>query len=247
MDKKILATVNGNEITTEDVDNTLKRINPSQMQHYNTEQGKKQLLDELIRQELFYLDALENKLDNEESFTFQLEKIKVELLKQYSIQKLFATVHIEDKELLEHYNNNKSKYMLPESVKASHILVESEEKALELKSKIDEGLDFGEAAKEISSCPSKNNGGDLGYFSRGRMVPEFEAASFSMNINEISNPIKTQFGYHLIKVTDKKPAEAKPFDEVKNTIQQKLLQLKQQDLYIKKAEDLKIKYPVELL
>ena len=88
-------------------------------------------------------------------------------------------------------------------VKASHILVQTEEEALKLKDEIVNGKDFAQAAKEASLCPSKANGGDLGYFRRGQMVKEFEDAVFSMEIGQISNPVKTQFGYHLIKLTDK--------------------------------------------
>lgn len=89
-------------------------------------------------------------------------------------------------------------------VKASHILVSSESEAKALKSEIEEGASFEELAKKYSKCPSGKNGGDLGYFRRGQMVKEFENAAFDTKINQVSDPIKTQFGYHLIKVYDKK-------------------------------------------
>lgn len=89
------------------------------------------------------------------------------------------------------------------TVKASHILVKTEEEALKLKSDIENGKDFAMLAKEVSLCPSGQNGGDLGYFTKGQMVKEFENAAFSMNKGEISDPVKTQFGYHLIYLTDK--------------------------------------------
>lgn len=89
-------------------------------------------------------------------------------------------------------------------VKASHILVSDESEAKALKSQIDEGANFEELAKKYSKCPSGSNGGDLGYFRRGQMVKEFEDAAFDTEINKVSDPIKTQFGYHLIKVYDKK-------------------------------------------
>ncbi len=88
-------------------------------------------------------------------------------------------------------------------VKASHILVSSESEAKALKSEIDEGASFEELAKKYSKCPSGKNGGDLGYFRRGQMVKEFENAAFDPEKNKVSDPIKTQFGYHLIKVYDK--------------------------------------------
>lgn len=87
-------------------------------------------------------------------------------------------------------------------VKASHILVKTEDEAIALKKEIENGKDFAQAAMEVSLCPSGQNGGDLGYFSRGQMVKEFEEAAFSMKKGEVSNPVKTQFGYHLIHLTD---------------------------------------------
>lgn len=89
-------------------------------------------------------------------------------------------------------------------VKASHLLVKTEEEALKLKEEISAGKDFAQVAKEVSLCPSGQNGGDLGYFTKGQMVKEFEDACFSMEVGEVSSPIKTQFGYHLIYLTDKK-------------------------------------------
>ena len=89
-------------------------------------------------------------------------------------------------------------------VKASHLLVKTEEEALKIKEEIAAGKDFAKAAEEVSLCPSGQNGGDLGYFTKGQMVKEFEDACFSMEVGEVSNPIKTQFGYHLIYLTDKK-------------------------------------------
>ena len=90
------------------------------------------------------------------------------------------------------------------TVRASHLLVKTEDEAKKLKQEIEQGKSFAEAAKEVSLCPSGQEGGDLGYFGKGMMVKEFEDAAFSMNVGEISEPIKTQFGWHLIQLTDKK-------------------------------------------
>ena len=89
-------------------------------------------------------------------------------------------------------------------VKASHILVGSIELANEIKAKLDDGFDFEALAEQYSKCPSKKKGGNLGWFSRGMMVREFEKAAFSMKVGEVSDPVKTQFGWHIIKLTDKK-------------------------------------------
>lgn len=90
------------------------------------------------------------------------------------------------------------------TVKASHILVGTKEEAQELKKRIDGGEDFGKLAAEHSKCPSGANGGDLGYFGKGQMVPEFEKAAFDLPAGCVSEPVQTQFGWHLIKVLDKK-------------------------------------------
>lgn len=89
-------------------------------------------------------------------------------------------------------------------VKASHLLVKTEEEAKKLKEEILAGKLFADVAAEVSLCPSGASGGDLGYFGKGQMVKEFEEAAFSMEIGEVSEPIQTQFGWHLIELTDKK-------------------------------------------
>lgn len=92
---------------------------------------------------------------------------------------------------------------MPTEVRASHILVKTEQEALDLKKKIDSGEEkFARLAKRFSQCPSGRDGGDLGFFKRGMMVPEFEEAAFGAAIGKVSKPVKTQFGYHLIVVTE---------------------------------------------
>lgn len=92
----------------------------------------------------------------------------------------------------------------PTQVAAEHILVKTAAEAMEIKKEIDNGGSFEYYAMKYSMCPSAKNGGYLGYFERGQMVPEFEKKAFSMNVGEVSSPIRTQFGWHLIKVIDKK-------------------------------------------
>jgi parvulin-like peptidyl-prolyl isomerase len=94
--------------------------------------------------------------------------------------------------------------MMVSQVRASHILVKSEKEANEIAQKIKIGDDFGALAKQYSTCPSKAKGGDLGFFGKGQMVKEFETAAFNMKKGEVSKPVKSQFGWHLIKVTDQK-------------------------------------------
>ncbi|WP_369900760.1 peptidylprolyl isomerase PrsA [Bacillus manliponensis] len=113
-------------------------------------------------------------------------------------------------------------------IKASHILVKDEETAKNIKAELDQGKSFEELAKEKSEDPgSAENGGDLGYFGPGKMVPEFEEAAYGLKKDEISAPVKTQNGYHIIKVTDIK--EAKPYEEAKDELKEQAIAAKYQD------------------
>ena len=140
-----------------------------------------------------------------------------------AMRKLFATVNVTDDEIKEYYEANKSKYSKGASVHAKHILVDNEEKCTELLNAITSGEKvFEDVAKESSTCPSGANGGDLGEFGIG--------------------PVKTQFGYNLIKVEDKKEAGESSLEEVKDQIRAELSQKKQEEAYRAKVDELKKKY-----
>ena len=130
------------------------------------------------------------------------------------------------------YDKNQDKFKQEESVKASHILIgigekasaddrkKAREKAEKLKKELTGGADFAALAKGNSSCPSSQQGGDLGFFGKGQMVPAFEKAAFSLKPGEISDVVETQFGYHIIKLTEKKAAEAVAFKDAKARIEE---------------------------
>ena len=129
-------------------------------------------------------------------------------------------VTVSEDALMSFFEEHKSDYDQPEMVKASHILVETEEKAKEIKKKLAEGADFAELARSESTDPmSAAEGGDLGFFARGRMVPEFEKAAFAMSPGQTSAPVKSEYGYHIIRVTDRKDAHEATFDDVKDDIE----------------------------
>ena len=128
-------------------------------------------------------------------------------------------VNISNEDLLKYYDENKENLLEPEQVHARHILVETEEEANNLLLQLKEGIiDFAEMAKEKSTCPSAENGGDLGFFTRGQMVKEFEDAAFSLEQGEISGIVQTQFGYHIIKCVEKKEEYSPTFEEAKENI-----------------------------
>ena len=244
-ENKVLATVNEKDITSHDVYSFLSKLDPQSAAQFSSPEGINKITNELINYELLYLEALEKGLDEEESFKAELERAKETVLKQYAINKLFSGITVSEDEITEFYNEKKEYFKTPEAVRASHILVKDEEKANEVLEEINAGLSFEEAASKYSNCPSKVNGGDLGEFTRGKMVPEFEEAAFSMEDEEISKPVKTQFGYHIIKLKYKKAAGISELEEVKNQIHQQITILKQQEKYLNKTEELRDKYKVE--
>ena len=243
MERKVLATVGEKEITNYDVESALTSLDPYQAMHFGTEEGKKQLLEDLVNQELFYMEAKENELHNDENFRTEMKKIEENMLKQYAINKVLSNITLTEEEKKAFFDANKSKFNKSETATAKHILVDNKELADELLGKINSGeITFEDAATAHSTCPSKDAGGNLGTFPRGQMVPEFEEAVFNMNKEEIAGPDQTQFGYHLIKLEDKQAGGESEYEEVKNEIERTLMYQKQTETYTNKLNDLKSKY-----
>ena len=144
------------------------------------------------------------------------------------------------------YKENPQHFEKGETVHAKHILVDSEEKAQDIMNKITAGdIYFEDAAKEFSSCPSNAQGGDLGEFGKGQMVPEFDQAVFAAEVGKVVGPVKTQFGYHLIRLDAKNAARPVSFAEAHDAIEQHLLAEKQRQTYQSRINQLKILYPVQ--
>ncbi len=245
MNTKILAKVNGIAITDADINAELMAMGP-QGQQYNTPEGKSALLEQLINKKLFLADAQKNMYEYDPVFKAELQKIKEDLLANFAITKAVESVKVTDEDAKKFYDENKDTLLSGETVTASHILVDSEDKAKEILADIKEGkISFADAAKEYSSCPSSQNGGSLGEFGRGQMVPEFDTAVFSMEVGEITGPVKTQFGYHLIELNSKNASKEIAFEEIAEQIKSKLLNDKQRTAYTSKINQLKILYPVD--
>lgn len=246
MNENILAKVGDIEITKDKMGEIIQSLPPQQAMQVSSPEGRKRLLDEMVAGELFYLDAMENGLDTDEEFVKMIEEAKRNLLQRFAIQKLISNIQITEEEQKSYYAENKAQFAAEAEVSARHILVKSEEEGNEVLKAIEGGLDFSEAAQKYSTCPSKERGGDLGSFGRGRMVPEFEEAAFNLNEGEMSGLVQTQFGFHII-LTDKKTEGAeKAYEEVEGEIKQALMREKQTVVYSTKVEDLKSKFKVEL-
>ncbi|HUK82553.1 MAG TPA: peptidylprolyl isomerase [Verrucomicrobiae bacterium] len=190
-----------------------------------------------------------------------LGRLHDEIIIQYTLDELVEReVKVKPEDVKDFYDKNPDKFVMPETVRASHILVRvpsgaSDEvksnKLVQIKaarSLVVGGDKFADIAKKVSEDPgSAAQGGDLGYFQRGQMVPEFDQAAFSLKTNEVSDIITTQFGYHIIVVTDRKPAGERSFDDVKSDIEKYLTTAKGRDVVQQHVKELRDKAKVEIL
>jgi len=248
MERKLLATVEGKPIYADQLDLLIAQATDEQKRQFQSPEGRERLLDEMIAQELFYQEAKKNKLEETETFKLILEEAKEKLIKSHAIAEFMKQFTASEKEAKAFYDNNPKEFIAPDSVRASHILLPAEQQAIDILEEIKANKKtFEEAAKEYSTCPSKENGGDLSYFQRGQMVPEFEEAAYAMKVGEITDqPVKTQFGFHIIKVTDRKTDEVIPYDTVKKSVMSYLSGQKQNDEFLNHIEALKKVYKVEI-
>jgi foldase protein PrsA len=243
----LIFTMGGNSGVVARVNN--QEITKDQFYDKLVEGYGKDVLDGMITDKIIELESEKNKVTvtdaeiqdeikkmaesygGEAAFNQQLqqagvttESMKADVTKYLKIVKLLGSkISVTDEEISSYFSENKASFAQAEQVEASHILVADEATAKEVKKKLDEGGDFAKLAAEYSTdTQSAQNGGSLGYFGRGEMVEAFENAAFSMDINQISDPIKTDFGYHIIKVTGKKAAQEATLENSKAKIEETL-------------------------
>lgn len=210
---KVLATVNGVEITERDIEIARAEIG-EQIANMPAEESRRNLLLYVIENQLLADAALKDNIDTGDAAK--------EVMAYYRRRALHDLYY--DSKIRGAVSEQAAKKMYDEQVKglvskpevsARHILVKSEEDALDIIERLNRGSDFAELAKEKSTGPSGAQGGDLGYFSKGQMVPEFDKVVFTLNKGDISEPVKTQFGWHVIKLEDKRDSKPPSFDTVK--------------------------------
>jgi len=215
----IVAKVDGQDITRVDVFRYIKMM-PANVQQLPPQAVYPIALDQVINTRLVQNKAEAAGLENDPEVQQQLSMAKQQIVRTVYVQRA-VDKEISESDLKKKYDEMVGKTPTIEEVKASHILVDSEAKAKELIAKIEGGEDFAKLAKENSKDPgNKDQGGDLGYFAKADMVPEFSEAAFALNKGQISKtPVKTQFGWHVVKVEDKRARPKPSFEETKQMIQ----------------------------
>jgi len=220
----VLATVNGKKVTIEDAERFIRAANPQQTYAMLKESDKKIVTDRLIERVLFVEAAKKAGVAEDAAYQKALAIAKDELLINQWMKSQYDATVVSDGEAQEFYKKNSDQFQKPAQVKARHILIKKDEeeakKIIEtLKSLSGDALKekFIELAKAKSEGPSAPKGGDLGYFGPKQMVPAFDKAVFALEKGKITEvPVKTQFGYHVIYLEDKKEASTIPYEQVKD-------------------------------
>ncbi|MFH0772527.1 MAG: peptidyl-prolyl cis-trans isomerase [Candidatus Omnitrophota bacterium] len=227
---EVVAEIGNEKITMDELNSMIKSV-PKQYQAAALTH-KDIFLDGMINQKLLYSEALRERVDKDPAIQRQVEDVvKDVIIREYLKREIEDKVAVSDEDARSYYEANKDKFREPEKIKVSHILVDTEDEAKDVLAKLQGGADFAVLAKERSKCPSKEKGGSLGFVSHGQTVPEFEEAIFNLQTGQLSGVVKTQFGYHVIKVDERQPERDLTFEEVKDQLKQTLLAEKRKERF----------------
>ena len=230
----IVANVNNEDISLETMIHAMNEL-PPEIQSQPFMSYYEDLLERVIDIKLFAQEGKKMKLDEEPSVRAAIDFVIEKVLMRAFLSK-YVQENIKEDNIKASYNNFIADKTSREEIKASHILMDTESEAIDVINMLNDGDDFAELAKNKSTGPSGPSGGDLGWFKRGQMVPPFEKAAFSLNKNEITQrPVQTQFGWHVIKIFDKRIPEAPSYESMKN----KLIQDLERKIVSKKIQDLR--------
>lgn len=234
----VLAKVNGSEIRQSDVNLAAEELGPSLAQ-MDPAAKQENVLSFLIDMKIIAKAAEEKKVENSEDFKKRLAFARDRLL----MDRLLASegkAALTDSAMKTVYTDASKQITSEQEVHARHILVPTEEEAKKVEEELKKGADFAELAKKESKDPGASDGGDLGFFTKEQMVPDFSKVAFALEPGKISDPVKTQFGWHIIKVEEKRARKAPDFDQVKPQIEQFVTRKAQAEYVAKLRETAKI-------
>ena len=245
--EKPVAVINGEVITAGQLDRLYDRMGAQMREQYAKNGGKPAFLENYIRKRLVIQEALKAGYDKRPDVQADLDAARESALFDRYVRDVVATPIVTDSEIAQYYKDHPDDFSTPEQVKVRHIVIgprsQSREEALQQIQKVLAGLhaqneaikfsepaatqmrvhNFAEMAQKYSQDPSAESGGDLGWVSRGQLDPTFEEAAFQMQRGKLSGVIQTNFGYHIIFVEDKRAAGMEPFDQVKASIREFLM------------------------
>lgn len=225
---KVVATYVGGDVTEEQVMEQFKQVLSMQPENSGKkfselEKNVQELLVKgYINSKLLEKEADKLKLRDSEEFKAKMKVVENQMVQQELVERQIKD-KITDKMVDEEYKKMVDESKGKEEVKTSHILVDTEDKAKEIKKKLNKGANFADLVKEFSKDEgSKTNGGEIGYVTKGQLVAEYEEKAFTMKKNEVSEPVKTQFGWHIIKMLDKRQVQVPTKEQADQFIRNKL-------------------------
>jgi parvulin-like peptidyl-prolyl isomerase len=249
--QKNVVKVNGATVTTQEFKDRMSEASYYYNKEFlNSEQGKNQILDGIVKETVMLEIAKKKGYDKKDDYktkfkNFEKQALITDLIKDLRDKELKVT----DEDIKKEFDKNKSYYDAPTEIKVAHILVNKKEEAEKILKELQTGTDFAVLASSNSlDTSSSKNGGELEWFGKGDMVPEFEVAAFSIKDNgAISGIIKTNFGYHIIKKIDDRTAKALTFDAVKVKLGKILEKQKFDNWFEKEKKGMKVKINEKLL
>ena len=235
---RVLAKVDGVEITDEDVQVALEDLGPTLPQQIEGPQREAYVIDYLIDLRLVAKKAAEEKMGESAEVARRLAYYRDKVMMETLLGKV-SREGSTDAAMKQVYDEAASKQKPEEEISARHILLASEDEAKAALKRVKGGEDFAKVADDVSKDPG-SKGGDLGWFTKDRMVPEFGEAAFKLKKGEISDPVKSQFGWHVIKLENRRQKSFPSFEEVKSQVAQYVAQKSQSDLIMKLRDGAKI-------
>lgn len=235
---KVLATVNGAEITEKDVEIAQSELG-EQLSNIPPDRRRGELVLFLVENQLLASAAEKDEMDKGPDAEARMKYYRRRALHDAYYHKNIRLA-VDENALKKVYDQEVAKLEPREEFRARHILVKTEEDAFEVIERLNRGADFADLAKEMSTGPSGAQGGDLGYSQKGRMVPEFEKAALALEKGAISEPVKTQFGWHVIKLEDKRMSQPPAFEDVKAGMKSGMVRQKAIEVITGLRQDAKI-------
>jgi len=245
--QKVLARIGAQVITLEDFEERISQL-PYRSQ-VMAQDNKERFLDELVNRQLLLLGAAKLGLEKDADIIKNIEEAREQILISKFVQEEVdkkVEMDVTDDDAKSYYEKHEEEFFIPEKVKASHILVEEESKANQLLVRLSQGGDFAVIAKENSICPSKERGGDIGFFSAGQMLPEFEKATLKLKPGELSGVVKSAAGFHIIKVTGRTPGRQLAYEDVERKIKRLIVRERMKEKFDKLIAVLKQRVKVEI-
>jgi len=242
----VVAKVGEDFIHESEIDMMISDMPKRYRSRYSDAEMKKRLIDQFVEIKVLAAEARKRGVDKNREVRLKIEFLQDQVLAREIRDDLMDNVQVTDADIEQYYNDNPDKYSSPERIKARHILVENQNDAKAVLEKIKKGADFADLARKSSTCPSAKKGGDLGWFGKGKMDPAFEKAAFDLEKGGISDVVKSSFGYHVIKVDDRRKAKKRSLEEVSRSIDRTLKKEHGENMLSEVTERVKKEIGVEI-